>query len=129
MITVQNNWKEYEGRLKTPTVIKYKDETYTSVESWGFPALAEKPKKKRLMSSFPSSKTSSSKPIELFKLHLLDSLEEKPFLPSGLDFRKVIKDYMKKLCETIIESLDNHWLNLDLHSNILIVLTVRDRFY
>ena len=122
-IIVQNNWQGSMSSFKTPTVIKYKDETYTTVDSWGYPAWVEKPRRK------PSS--TPSKPIvELFKLHLLgESLEEKdrPFLPDGLDFRNVIRDYLKKLCESLKESLETTWLNLDFYKKVLIVLTVRDQ--
>jgi len=58
-------------------------------------------------------------------------LEEKdrPFLPNGLDFRNVIRDYLKKLCESLKENLETTWPNLDFYEKILIVLTVRDQIY
>ena len=38
------------------------------------------------------------RPVELFKLHLGNMKEnEKPPLPSGLDFKKAITDYLKEL--------------------------------
>ncbi len=109
------------GYLKTPTVIKYKDESYTTIDSWGYPALIERPKRRT------TSSTSSKLIIELFKLHLLLEEMDRPFLPNGLDFRNVIRDYLKKLYESIKESL-NIWSHLDLHKNILIVLPVRIKF-
>ena len=40
------------------------------------------------------------RPVELFKLHLGDMKEnEKPPLPSGLDFKKAITDYLTKIGE------------------------------
>jgi len=56
--------------------------------------LAERPKKKKLFAQ------SEARPVELFKLHLGNmSQDKKPRLPRGLDYRKAIKDYLKKLNE------------------------------
>ncbi|RIA82050.1 hypothetical protein C1645_744051 [Glomus cerebriforme] len=120
-IIVQDNWDELEGgHYKTPTVIKY-DESYTIVKSWGFPALAEKPSNKKKSSHL-------SKPIELFKLHLLKDLSNgKPFLPEGLDFKQVITDYLKNLCE-MIKSDASHWQYLDFYNQVLIILTIPSEF-
>ncbi|RIA78874.1 hypothetical protein C1645_882964 [Glomus cerebriforme] len=122
-IIVKDDWKPYIGRFKTPTVIKYEDDKYTTVKSWGFPALAKKPKKKKKLKDSP---VSSSKPIELFKLHFLESLEgEKPFLPDGLDYRKVVTDFMRELSKDLKNSLNRNWNSrLDFYSNVKIVLTV-----
>ena len=94
-ITTQNYWKKREYWFKTPTVIKY-DESFENVISWGLSALAEKPKK--------DSFQASSKPVELFKLHLLGSElgDDRPFLPDKLDYKKVIKDYLKELLVVIL---------------------------
>ncbi|CAI2187060.1 17211_t:CDS:10 [Funneliformis geosporum] len=98
-ITVKDNWDGIDGRFKIPTVLKYKDDSYESIESWGNSALAHK-----------------------------------PFLPDNLDYKKVITDYMKKLCESIKETLPTTWpvvdlnSNWDLHSNVSIVLTVPAEF-
>ena len=74
--------------MKTNTVLKY-DDNFRNVEEWGYSALAKKPKRKE--------KNSSTKPVELFKLHLGDMPEsEKPYLPPNLDYKKAITDY---LCE------------------------------
>ncbi len=108
--------------FKTPTIIGYKDETCTSIESWGY-HLMEKPRRKIV--------PSPPKPIiELFKLYLLRELEEKhrPILPNGLDFRNVIRDYLKKLCEDLEDILKTTWIYLDLFKNTLIVLTVRIKY-
>lgn len=66
----------------------------------------------------------------MFKLHSLESLKEKekPFLPDGLDFKNIVKDFMKELGDDIKENLTRHWQNLDFHNNVLIVLTVRIKF-
>ncbi|GES97267.1 hypothetical protein GLOIN_2v1881619 [Rhizophagus clarus] len=121
-ITVQSEWDKAAGFFKTPTVIMYENDSYDKVKSWGFPALAEKPGKKNKLKQ-------SSKPIELFKLHLVKSLKEKPFLPKDLNYKNVIRDYMRKLGDHVKESIDRHWKNtVDFYKNVLIVLTVPAEF-
>ncbi|PKC65699.1 hypothetical protein RhiirA1_536136 [Rhizophagus irregularis] len=133
-IIFRNDWEKFGGRFKTPTVIEYKDDSYTTIKSWGYLALIEKPKKKKKSSSSESDGSSDTKrtfkPIELFKLHSLESLKEKekPFLPDGLDFKNIVKDFMKELGDDIKENLIRHWQNLDFHNNVLIVLTVPAEF-
>jgi len=83
---------EQKGQLKTNTVLQYDNEW--KVSKWGNPALAERPKKKKLFAQ------SEARPVELFKLHLGNMAnDKKPRLPKGLDYRKAIKDYLKKLNE------------------------------
>ncbi|GES97263.1 hypothetical protein GLOIN_2v1783295 [Rhizophagus clarus] len=134
-IIVRSDWENFGARFKTPTIIKYKDDSYTTIKSWGYPALIEKPKKKKKSSSAEPNGTDSDikrtfKPIELFKLHLLESLKEKekPFLPDGLDFKNIVKDFMKELSDDIREILIRHWQNLDFYNNVLVVLTVPAEF-
>ena len=75
--------------MKTNTVLSY-DNDFEHVECWGFPALAKKPRRKE--------KNSSSKPVELFKLHLGDMPEsEKPYLPPNLNYKKAITDYLGEM--------------------------------
>jgi len=75
--------------MKTNTVLQY-DDKFKNVEYWGFPALARKPKRKE--------KNLSTKPVELFKLHLGDMPEsEKPYLPPNLNYKKAITDYLREL--------------------------------
>ena len=121
-ITVPSDWNGGIHSFKTPlTVIKYKDSSYEKVESWGFPALTEKPNKKKKK----NSSSSTSTPIaELFKLHLLKEYE-KPFLPKRLGFKKAITDYLRELGEHLKETLKSHWELLDFYKNVLIVFTVR----
>jgi hypothetical protein len=55
---------------------------------WGYPALYKKPNKKK--------KDNEMKPVELFKLHLGNCLEQfKPKLP--VDFKKAIVDYLREM--------------------------------
>ncbi|CAB5381354.1 unnamed protein product [Rhizophagus irregularis] len=114
-ITVENRWDGFKG-YKTPTIIKY-DESYSSIISWGFSALPEKPKKKR--------NDNQSKPIELFKLFLF---KEKSFLPDNLDYKRVISDYLRKLSEMIKGKVNSIWPSLNFYSQVLIVLTVPVEF-
>jgi len=100
---------------KAPTIIKYQDETLTTVKSWGYSALAKKPRKKN----------TDQLNMELFKLLFLKSSSiEKFILPDNLDYKKVITDYLEKLCEMVKKSLHDRWKNLYFYSNVLIVFTV-----
>ncbi|CAG8654950.1 6266_t:CDS:2, partial [Funneliformis mosseae] len=132
-ISVEDKWEGYVGRLKTPTVIKYTDETYTTVDSWGYPALARKPSKQDKINSEKSKgkekeKPSSTKPVELFKLHLSKSFKGNLSLPDHLDYRKVITDYMKELWKSVKVCLQTHWQELDFHNQVSIILTVPAEF-
>ncbi|GES97262.1 hypothetical protein GLOIN_2v1783294 [Rhizophagus clarus] len=128
-IIVQDGWKDYESHFKTPTVVKYND-NYSDVKLWGYSALAEKPKQKKRLFSSSKIPKSSSTPIELFKLHLLKSIKEseKPILPRKLNYKIVIRDFMKKLGNDVKESLKKRWLNLDFERNVLYILTVPAEF-
>ncbi|RHZ72303.1 hypothetical protein Glove_243g60 [Diversispora epigaea] len=124
-IKAQDSFKGHfvHGIYKTPTVIRYDDDSYTNVNSWGFPALEGRPDKRR-----SPSHPSTSRPIELFKLLLLGSvLTDKPFIPDKLDYKKVISDYLKELRKDVKKTIESHWL-LDFHENIMIVLTVPAEF-
>ena len=64
-----------------------------------------------------------AKPIDLFKLFLLkEPSMELPEMP--IDYKIVIKDYLKQLGEMIKGKINNHWQSLDFYSQVLIVLTV-----
>ncbi|CAB4491839.1 unnamed protein product [Rhizophagus irregularis] len=112
-ITVESKWG---GTLdfKTPTIIKYEDESYSTINSWGFDAFPEKPSRRR-------KNVDKSRPVELFKLFLLN---EKPPFPDTLDYRKAISDYLRKLGEMIKEKVDVHWHGLDFYNKVLIVLMI-----
>jgi hypothetical protein len=79
--------------LKTNTVLQY-DSDYQNVIKWGNPALAQKANRR--------NKDSSSKCVELFKLHLGNiSQNEKPPLPHQLSYEKAISDYLHELGKLI----------------------------
>ncbi|CAG8608555.1 2690_t:CDS:2 [Funneliformis caledonium] len=116
-ISSEDKWSSGFPDYKTPTVIKYEDESYTKVKSWGFKAFADRPKKKK--------NTDKSIPLELFKLFLFkNSSMANPYLPDNLDYKKVITDYLKELCKMVKKSVNTHWQNLEFYTKVLIVLTV-----
>ncbi|PKK66996.1 hypothetical protein RhiirC2_752500 [Rhizophagus irregularis] len=119
-IIVQDYWRRHEGWFKTPTVIKY-DDSYTNVISWGLSALATRPRGR--------SWRPSSKPIELFKLHLLENgLSETATLPDALNYKDVIKDYLRELGKDIKRRVRGHWCRIDFDSQVIIVITVPAEF-
>ncbi|CAG8602080.1 11260_t:CDS:2 [Funneliformis mosseae] len=116
-IIVQDKWMDSIG-YKTPTIIKYQDDTFTTVKSWGYSAMVKKPRKKN----------SSQLNMELFKLLLLNSSSMELNLPDNLDYKKVITDYLEKLCEMIKKSLSNRWKDLHFYTNVLTVFTIPAEF-
>ncbi|CAB4491810.1 unnamed protein product [Rhizophagus irregularis] len=115
-ITVHIDWQEYTGRFKTPTALSY-DVEYQNVQSWGFPALSKRPKRK---------KESERKPVELFKLHL-GKMKDKPALPEGFDYKKAITDYFRELGKVIKKSIAEKW-EINFFTQTLIVLTIPAEF-
>ncbi|CAG8836908.1 2262_t:CDS:2, partial [Racocetra persica] len=82
----QSTWHTYP---KVHTVLQYNK--HWDVGAWGNNALAEDP-------------------LEYFKLHLADIPdEEKPNLPRGLNYRKAITDFLKKMLILIEETLTKRW--------------------
>ena len=112
-IYVHSDWQDYNGRFKTPTALQY-DGEYKNVLSWGYSALAERPSRRR--------KSSERKPVELFKLHLLN-LQSKPPLPNGLDYKKAIADYLREMGKVIKQTINDNW-RVDFDTQVLIILSV-----
>jgi hypothetical protein len=110
------NWDDYQGRYKNPTVLLY-DSEYKNVLSWGYSAFEERINRRRRQSN------SNRKPVELFKLHFLNS-QNKPPLPNGLDYRKATTDYLRELGKVIKHSLNDTWGNVIFETRVLIVLAV-----
>ncbi|RHZ81663.1 hypothetical protein Glove_117g481 [Diversispora epigaea] len=108
-IFVNDDWPFY-GRYKTPTALLY-DEQLKLLE-WGFPALAGRQRKKKNLHW-----------IELFKLCLIKSIK-RPTLPPGLSFKTAISDYLRKLGDSIKETLESRWPGLKFFRQVLLVLTV-----
>ncbi|GBB98506.1 hypothetical protein RclHR1_32470001, partial [Rhizophagus clarus] len=111
------DWQEYAGRFKTPTVLLY-DDDLKSVQSWGFSALAKRPKRKKVI---------DKKPVELFKLHL-GKIANKPSLPNGLDYKKAITDYLHEFGKVVISKIKDCWPNIDFFTQVLLVFTVPAEF-
>ncbi|CAG8515916.1 10583_t:CDS:2, partial [Scutellospora calospora] len=93
-IITHDIWPNHVGQTKTNTALSY-DIELNEVIDWGRSALAEKPKKRRKASQYPSNQSIQ---VELFKLHLGDiPNDEKPFLPNNLNYKRAIIDYLKEL--------------------------------
>ncbi|GBB95713.1 hypothetical protein RclHR1_00260018 [Rhizophagus clarus] len=115
-IKTNSEWPGELGKLKTNTVLQYKDD-FEEVELWGYPALYKKPNKR--------SKNNETKPVELFKLHLGNCLEKfKPKLPESLTYKQAITDYLCKIGELIKETIPKYWTGINFMEHILLVLTV-----
>ena len=84
-------WQGEKGQLKTNTVLQYDDE-FNNVKLWGAPALVKKKSRRK------KQNIGGEIPVEMFKLHLGDLLEElKPKLP--VEYKKAITDYLRKIGE------------------------------
>ncbi|CAG8840172.1 35786_t:CDS:2, partial [Gigaspora margarita] len=71
-----------------------------------------------------AERNSTSKPVELFKLHLGNMPEkEKPALPKGLEYKRAIIDYL-----TEIETVATRWPNVNFIEQVLLIMTVLAEF-
>ncbi|RIA82729.1 hypothetical protein C1645_809500 [Glomus cerebriforme] len=110
-------WHGEAGQLKTNTVLQY-DNEYSNVKSWGAPALAKKQTRRTKKIA-----VEDSKPVELFKLHLGDLLDEfKPKLP--VDYKNAISDYLREIGKVIKGTIATRWPKIDYFENVLLVITV-----
>ncbi|CAG8681881.1 16539_t:CDS:10, partial [Acaulospora morrowiae] len=117
-IITNDSWPEQQGTFKTNTCLAYDDNL--QLVSWGYPALAQEPPKKKKQAARPHPK-----PVELFKLHLANVKEdEKPPLPPGLDPRKAITDYLHEVNKLILETLNSRWPGLRYPSQVRFVCSV-----
>lgn len=89
-ISTNNHWFGESWNIKTNTVLQYYDDSYKTVKSWGYPALAKR------LSKRSKKIESETRPVELFKLHLACNLE-KPYLPKGLCYKNAITDYLREI--------------------------------
>ncbi|CAG8440531.1 18337_t:CDS:2 [Rhizophagus irregularis] len=110
-ISVENKWIGHVG-YKTPTIIKYEDDDNTIVQCWGSFALPR------------MRNTDQRKPMQLFKLYLLEEPSmELPNLPNN-NYKGIIIDYLKELGEKIKDDINGTW-EVDFNSQVLIVLTAK----
>ncbi|CAG8654182.1 3583_t:CDS:2 [Ambispora gerdemannii] len=117
-IEANDDWPERKGEFKTNTVIRYDNDL--ELVKWGFPALAEKSSRRRSAQS-----NNSSKVAELFKLHLGKVAEgDRPPLPTGLDPKKAVTDYLREIGKLIKNKVSARWPGLIFHKHVRIVLTV-----
>jgi hypothetical protein len=107
-----------EGVFKTPTALLY-NETYTQVKSWGDLALEEEPE------YAVDGSEECSRPIELFKLHISDLKDDqKPWLPSQLDYKKAIEDYLTQMQILIKSTLEKRWPKIIFPQQVGLILTI-----
>ncbi|CAI2173658.1 5241_t:CDS:2 [Funneliformis geosporum] len=120
-IVVHEEWDDSIGQFKHPTTLKYDDSL--NLISWGYPALAEKPSKKKI--------SSGMRPAERFKLCLGEIGEDitfAPYLPVGLDYETAITDYIKKMSNLIKDTLKTRWSEVDFDTQVSIIMTIPAEF-
>ncbi|CAB4434637.1 unnamed protein product [Rhizophagus irregularis] len=117
-IVVNDCWPDYSGRMKIPTVLKY-DESF-NLKSWGYSALSQSKQSYRNKRSF------DIKPVKLVENFLLylSKMENKPYLPEGLDYKTAITDYLREMSNFVKDTLRTSWSDIDFYKNVLIILQV-----
>ncbi|CAG8568463.1 2073_t:CDS:10 [Ambispora gerdemannii] len=120
-IETNSEWPGWYGKFKTYTALEY--DSNWNVTNWGYPALSQRPTRRG------GNKVSDKIPVELFKLHLSDiPADEKPLLPTGLNYQKAITDYLREMGKMIKEKLRRNWPRLDFYHDVEIVMTVPAEF-
>ncbi|PKC05582.1 actin-like ATPase domain-containing protein [Rhizophagus irregularis] len=120
-IITNDTWPQQIGPLKTNTVLQY-DSNCQNVIKWGNPALAQRQSRR-------SRDSSSSKTVELFKLHLGNIPQnEKPSLPSQLDYEKAISDYLHELGKLIKETTSTRWPGTKFFEHVLLAISIPAEF-
>ncbi|GES81269.1 hypothetical protein GLOIN_2v1502209 [Rhizophagus clarus] len=120
-IITNDVWPQQIGVLKTNTVLQY-DSNYQNVIKWGNPALSQRQSRRNRDSS-------SSKTVELFKLHLGDIPQnEKPSLPDQLSYEKAISDYLCELGKSIKETISTRWNGIIFFNHVLLVISIPAEF-
>ncbi|PKY62189.1 hypothetical protein RhiirA4_449966, partial [Rhizophagus irregularis] len=120
-IITNDSWPQQIGPLKTNTVLQY-DSNYQNVIKWGNPALAQRQSRR-------SKDSSSSKTVELIKLHLGNIPQnEKPSLPRQLNYEKAISDYLRELGKLIKETISTRWHGIKFFEHVLLVISIPAEF-
>ncbi|GBC35704.2 hypothetical protein GLOIN_2v1030945 [Rhizophagus irregularis DAOM 181602=DAOM 197198] len=123
-IITNDVWPQQIGVMKTNTVLQY-DSNYQNVIKWGNPALAQKQSKH----ARKNKDLSSSKTVELFKLHLGNIPQnEKPPLPYQLNYEKAISDYLRELGKLIKETISTRWHGISFFEHVLLVISIPAEF-
>ncbi|PKC15664.1 hypothetical protein RhiirA5_483486 [Rhizophagus irregularis] len=118
-VVVNDSWPGKEGVSKAPTALQY-DKKYNKVINWGYTALVED-----LDEVSDDSEEQCPRPVELFKLHISDLPEnEKPWLPSKLNYKKAIEDYLTQMSNLIKKTLKKRWPTLIFPQQVDFVLTI-----
>ncbi|CAG8565160.1 9924_t:CDS:2 [Ambispora gerdemannii] len=117
-VITNDDWPGRKGPLKINTVLQY-DENFNNVIAWGSQALVGEPQRRRKKTA-----ANSSKPIELFKLHLGNIPEEqKVKLPPNCPAEKAITDYLREM-----EEVERRWPGIDFFNHVRFVVTVPAEF-
>ncbi|CAG8734327.1 8296_t:CDS:2 [Gigaspora margarita] len=96
-----------------------KSETYNACDSLGAKALVEF--QEDAESSDDDDNNQLSRPVELFKLHLLNLKDEdKPWLPPELDYKQAIKDYLTEMRKLVQERLSSRWSSIKFPNQVKI---------
>ncbi|CAB5180919.1 actin-like ATPase domain-containing protein [Rhizophagus irregularis] len=120
-IITNDVWPQQIGVLKTNTVLQY-DSNYQNVIKWGNPALAQRQSRK-------NKDLSTSKSVELFKLHLGNIPQnEKPPLPHQLSHEKAIGDYLRGLGKLVKETISTRWHGIIFLKHVLLVISIPAEF-
>ncbi|KAG9291214.1 hypothetical protein G9A89_021716 [Geosiphon pyriformis] len=117
-VVTNDVWPEQTGQFKTNTALLYDEEF--NVKEWGYPALAQEPRKKLKANQKPQPK-----PAELFKLFLgnLDP-NERPKLPPGLEYHRAIVDFLRCMNKLIYTTINSRWPGLRFPQQVLFVMSV-----
>lgn len=93
--------------------------------SWGHSALSQSQRSYRKKTSFDIK---SVKLVENFLLYL-SKMENKPYLPEGLDYKTAITDYLREMSNFVKDTLRTRWSDIDFYKNVLIILQVLKNFH
>ncbi|PKY52287.1 actin-like ATPase domain-containing protein [Rhizophagus irregularis] len=103
-IITNDSWPQQIGPLKTNTVLQY-DSNCQNVIKWGNPALAQRQSRRR---NIPQN--------------------EKPPLPSQLNYEKAISDYLRELGKLIKETISTRWQGIKFFEHVLLVISIPAEF-
>jgi hypothetical protein len=52
-------------------------------------------------------------------------MENKPYLPDGLDYKTAITDYLREMGHVMKDTINTSWQKVDFFKQVLIVMTVK----
>ncbi|CAG8460451.1 1245_t:CDS:2 [Paraglomus brasilianum] len=117
---VNINRPEQTGVFKTNSALLY-DENFNVIK-WGYPAIAQEPRKKTRRDAKNQMKPIN---VDLFKLHMGNIREEdRPRLPNGLTYNQACADYLREFNKVIKEKITARWPGIQYPKQCLFVMTV-----